>query len=173
LRADSTELQQARADLTEARDQAKTQDAEITGLRKDKEELLRLRSEVGKLSKQVQVAQSQAERAQAQAAQAVQSGSQQMQQLQSENQQLRTVAVQGQQVVQQNACINNLRQLDAAKQQWALEHNKTAETIPSAHDLAPYLKDGVLPICPSGGAYALNAVNQVPTCSIQGHAISR
>ena len=30
-----------------------------------------------------------------------------------------------------NACINNLRQLDAAKQQWALENNKSITDIPS------------------------------------------
>ena len=28
---------------------------------------------------------------------------------------------------QRNTCINNLRQIDAAKQQWALENNKTAD----------------------------------------------
>ena len=32
---------------------------------------------------------------------------------------------------QQNACINNLRQIDAAKQQWALEKGKQATDVPT------------------------------------------
>jgi septal ring factor EnvC (AmiA/AmiB activator) len=71
-----------------------------------------------------------------------------------------------------NACLNNLRQIDGAKQQWALENRKTAETIPSAQDIGAYLKDGVLPKCPGGGAYTLNAVGAHPACSIPGHALS-
>lgn len=67
-------------------------------------------------------------------------------------------------------CINNLRQLDGAKQQWALENNKTATAIPQMSDLAPYLKNASL-VCPSGGSYVLNAVNVVPTCSQPGHAL--
>jgi hypothetical protein len=31
----------------------------------------------------------------------------------------------------QNACINNLRQLDGGKQQWALEYRKTTNDIPT------------------------------------------
>jgi hypothetical protein len=42
-----------------------------------------------------------------------------------------------------NACINNLRQIDAAKQEWALENDKTADAIPTEQDLLPYFKDGV------------------------------
>ena len=57
-----------------------------------------------------------------------------------------------------NSCINNLRQIDAAKQQWALEKNKTAEAVPTVQDLLPYLKDRTFPVCPSGGTYTLNAV---------------
>ena len=34
-----------------------------------------------------------------------------------------------------NACINNLRQIDAAKQQWGLEHHASATNTPSWDDL--------------------------------------
>ena len=34
--------------------------------------------------------------------------------------------VKARETAQQNACINNLRQISAAKQQWALENNATA-----------------------------------------------
>jgi hypothetical protein len=68
------------------------------------------------------------------------------------------------------ACINNLRQLDGAKQQWALENNKTGTAVPQMSDLAPYLRNANL-VCPSGGTYTLNAANTVPICSHSGHAL--
>jgi hypothetical protein len=71
--------------------------------------------------------------------------------------------------LQRNACINNLRQLDAAKQQWALEKNKPTEAVPTAADLLSYLPGGIFPICPDGGTYTLNAVGELPACSINGH----
>jgi hypothetical protein len=72
---------------------------------------------------------------------------------------------------QLNACINNLRQIDAAKQQWALENDKTAYAVPSAQDLLPYLSNLVFPVCPSGGTYTINAVGVPPTCSVPGHVL--
>jgi regulator of replication initiation timing len=74
-------------------------------------------------------------------------------------------------VAQLNTCINHLRQIDAAKQQWALENSKTDDDIPTALELLPYLKDAVFPTCPSGGTYTINAVGVPPTCSIPGHAL--
>ena len=52
---------------------------------------------------------------------------------------------------QQNACINNLRQIDGAKQQWALETKQAATATPVAADIQPYMgrgSDGSLPTCP-------------------------
>ena len=71
----------------------------------------------------------------------------------------------------QNVCTNNLRQIDAAKQQWALEYKKTAEAVPSAQDLSPYFKDGVFPVCPAGGVYTIGAVGDVPACSVASHVL--
>ncbi|MCX6915517.1 MAG: type II secretion system protein [Verrucomicrobiota bacterium] len=68
---------------------------------------------------------------------------------------------------QKNACINNLRQIDGAVQQWALE-NKQASTVSAvAADVLPYLKSSVM--CPSGGttfadSYSLGAVSAKPSC---------
>ena len=69
-------------------------------------------------------------------------------------------------VAQANACINNLRQIDSAKNQWALENGKTTGTFPSWTDLLPYLKDKKIPICPAGGIYNITAVGDMPTCSL-------
>jgi hypothetical protein len=70
------------------------------------------------------------------------------------------------------ACINNLRQIDAAKQQWALENNKSMNVIPSWNDILPYLNR--MPHCPEGGSYILGRVSELPKCSIGGpsHSLS-
>jgi len=92
-----------------------------------------------------------------------------LEQLQTEKQQL---AAAGATIIRQNACINNLRQIDGAKQQWALEKNRPADAAPTAQDLLPYLKDGVFPSCPGGGLYSINTVGELPTCSIPGHVLA-
>jgi competence protein ComGC len=69
-----------------------------------------------------------------------------------------------------NACINNLRQIDAAANQFALEHNKTnGEAINFPDDLTPYIKlnsAGKIPSCPNGGVYSIKRVGDLPTCSL-------
>src|SRR5713226_4301951 len=50
---------------------------------------------------------------------------------------------------QKNACINNLRQIDGAIQQWALEFKKDSAAAVTETDVTPYLKNSV--VCPSGG----------------------
>src|SRR2546426_5142823 len=50
---------------------------------------------------------------------------------------------------QMNACINNLRQIDGAIQQWALEQKKDPAAKVAFSDISSYLKNAV--ICPSGG----------------------
>ena len=75
---------------------------------------------------------------------------------------------------QENACINNLRLIDAAKQQWALENKKQSADTPTMKDLQPYLcrgPKGTLPTCPGGGVYKIGAVGEKPTCSIPGHEL--
>jgi len=72
---------------------------------------------------------------------------------------------------QKNACINNLRQVDGAIQQWALENKKAASAVVIYSDIKDYLKNSV--ICPSGGttfadSYTLVDVSTKPTCSSTG-----
>jgi chromosome segregation ATPase len=181
LRPESEQARGLQTQLDEKTVQLKSQEEELASLRQDKEDLLRLRNEVRQLQEakqqlatQAAAAQANADRAEAKAAQATQAGAQQLQQLQSENQQLKSAAVQTQQSAQREVliCITNLRRLSNAKQQWAADHGKTADAVPSAQDLAPYFNN-TLPACPTGGAYTLNAVNQDPTCSIAGHALPK
>src|SRR6188474_1055841 len=70
---------------------------------------------------------------------------------------------------QTNACINNLRQIDGAKQQWALETKQNGVATPVDTDIGPYLgRAGSTTnvVCPAGGAtgsfaasYTIGAVN--------------
>ena len=73
---------------------------------------------------------------------------------------------------QTNACINNLRQLDSATQQWALEKGASDTTAPVAAEVYLYIKGGVVPKCPAKGVYTLGAnVTANPTCNIAGHTL--
>jgi len=71
---------------------------------------------------------------------------------------------------QANACINNLRQIDAAAQQFALEKGKkTGDTITYPDDLTPYIKlnsNNSIPGCPAGGLYSDPSVGATPSCSL-------
>lgn len=78
---------------------------------------------------------------------------------------------------QANACINNLRQIDTAMQEFALENGKTSgSTVNYPSDLTPYIKlnaHGVIPTCPEGGTYTVNTVGSFPSafCSL-GNTVS-
>jgi prepilin-type N-terminal cleavage/methylation domain-containing protein len=68
---------------------------------------------------------------------------------------------------QKNACINNLRQIDGAVQQWALENKQAPTVTPVDTDVLPYLKSSV--VCPAGGttfanSYTLQSVSLKPLC---------
>jgi hypothetical protein len=80
--------------------------------------------------------------------------------------------VKARQTAQQNACISNLRRIDGAKQQWALENKKTDTDTPTRADLKPYLGNHQFPVCPSSGAYTINPVSKPPECSHAGHSLS-
>ncbi|MDB6125379.1 MAG: epsG [Pedosphaera sp.] len=76
---------------------------------------------------------------------------------------------------QQTACINNLRQIDAAKQEWALEAKAGAAVTPQLSNIQPYLgrgTAGTAPTCPADSAatsatsYAINDLQTAPTCLI-------
>jgi len=67
-------------------------------------------------------------------------------------------------------CINNLRQIDAAANEFAQEHHLTnGDAINYPSDLTPYIylkKDGKIPPCLQGGVYSIKKVGDVPTCSL-------
>jgi prepilin-type N-terminal cleavage/methylation domain-containing protein len=81
---------------------------------------------------------------------------------------------------QQSTCLDNLRLLDWAKQQWALENKSASTATPTTAELMPYLGRGAgkLPICPSdpqhtfATSYTLNDCSSAPICDIvANHAL--
>ncbi len=76
---------------------------------------------------------------------------------------------------QQNACINNLRQIDGAKQTWALESKAGPNIAPTILNIQPYMGRGIMgtaPTCPADSAntfptsYNINDLQSAPTCII-------
>lgn len=167
LRAAQTELESLRA-----------QAEELPRLRRDSQELIRLRNEVrqlrdskGEFQQRIDATGEENEQLRAIA--------QQLRQLSAENEQLRTQLYQAANpsvapatTDSKSLCARNLRQLDGAIQQWALEHQKTATDTVTSEDLMPYLPAGI-PECPAGGQYTLSTVRAGPKCSIEGHVLLR
>jgi prepilin-type N-terminal cleavage/methylation domain-containing protein len=79
--------------------------------------------------------------------------------------------VRARETAQTNACVNNLRQIDGAKQQWALENRQSSTATVEWANVTPYLKGEVQPFCPAAGTYTLGLVNANPTCSVATHVI--
>ena len=82
-----------------------------------------------------------------------------------------------------NACINNLREIDRAKESWVMEHQGKTNDIVTLNDIKPYFPrsdepngyikldaKGNLPKCPEGGAYRIGRIGETPTCSV-GHVL--
>ncbi len=70
---------------------------------------------------------------------------------------------------QQKACINNLRQIDGAIAQWALEYKKVSADAVTLNDCKPFMKlttAGEIPTCPALGTYAVTIVSNLATCTL-------
>ena len=76
---------------------------------------------------------------------------------------------------QKNACLANLKQIEGAKANWALENKKQNTDTPGTTDL--YGTDKYIrqePACPGGGTYTPGNVQTVPVCSLpstEGHVL--
>jgi prepilin-type N-terminal cleavage/methylation domain-containing protein len=72
-----------------------------------------------------------------------------------------------------NSCIVNLKTIDGATQQWAMEKKKNSSSAVTITDLQPYLKDAIVPACPAEGIYSVTRVGALPLCSqsAAGHSL--
>src|ERR1043166_4022878 len=165
LRQTSQELNRVRTENEELK-KVQVQAEELARLRKENEEIHRLRNEVRQLREEKQQSAKTGQPIPSPAAPARidPAGQQQMQlqlqQLRAENERLRAENLQLQQArldatanAPANACINNLRMIEGAKEQWALENRKAVGTAVSAQDLQPYLRNNGQIVCPLGGVY--------------------
>ena len=154
-------------------DAVKAMQQDLERMKKDNQELSRLRNE----SRQYRDDKQQLEKLQGEVAQ-LRSSVKQQKQVEQENQLLRAQNLQAQAYqaqamagMQQNACIANLKQIDGATQQWALENRAPANSPVNIVNLFPYLKGRVVPVCPQGGTYSIFTVGRSPRCSVPGHAL--
>lgn len=67
-----------------------------------------------------------------------------------------------------NACLTNLKAVDGAKMQWAMEYRKSDGDVITWDDIAPsYMKASVN--CPWGLPYTLRPIGTLPYCPVVGH----
>ena len=77
---------------------------------------------------------------------------------------------------QQNACINNLRQIDGAISEWALETGQSnGASVAGVSVVSAYIKlnsASSVPGCPAGGSYTTSTVGAIPqiVCSLSSLA---
>jgi RNA polymerase sigma factor (sigma-70 family) len=152
------QLANAAQDAANAGSGASGQEAQLHELARLRNEVIRLRGQTNELAKARQQIQILNQRV----ASEREAGKSEVAAIQAENQKTRDM----------NACINNLRLIDSAKQQWALEQRKTAADTPAVEDLTPYFgTNGEFPKCPDGGVYTIATVGEKPTCNIPGHVL--
>lgn len=178
LAAAREQMKQLQADAPDTKEVTKlrAQVREAESLRKEAEELPKLRGEVTQLRKDKAVfEQAKAENAQLrewairlQAENAAVRG---------QNQSLAQAAASPAATAQTEQtwkalCIENLKQIDGAIQQWALENKKQATDSVELKGILPYLRGSLLPLCPASGNYSPGStVSAVPTCTVPGHTL--
>ena len=72
---------------------------------------------------------------------------------------------------QRNSCLNGLRQIDSAMQQFALENKKALTSPVTEADITPYVKNSLF--CPAGGtkfsdSYEVTDCVTPPVCIARG-----
>lgn len=73
--------------------------------------------------------------------------------------------VRSRKAARQKTCIENLRAIDFAKQNYAMENNVKVSVEPAEGNLTPYLK-GNMPNCPAGGTYTIGNIETDPSCTL-------
>ena len=69
-----------------------------------------------------------------------------------------------------NACIANLKQIDSAKEQFAMENKLDTGATVAWTDIVPtYVKSQ--PSCPAGGTYTIDVIGTNPSCTVAGHVL--
>jgi len=74
---------------------------------------------------------------------------------------------------QTNACINNLRQIEAGKEQWALATKQAQGTTADTTAVMAYIKNPSSSTnCPAGGTVVFGVIGTNATCTGTGHLLT-
>ena len=80
--------------------------------------------------------------------------------------------VQARESGRRSSCLGSLKEIETAKERWAMDNKKTNGDTVDFTDLVGstlYIKS--TPSCPQGGTYSVNAVGATPTCSVSTHVL--
>ncbi len=80
--------------------------------------------------------------------------------------------IQARQSARKSACIDNMKQIENAKEQWAMDNKKSTGDSVAFSDLVGttlYLKSA--PSCPAAGTYTINPISTIPACDVSGHVL--
>jgi Zn-dependent protease with chaperone function len=77
--------------------------------------------------------------------------------------------VKARETAQCNACINNMRIIEVAKEQAAVAHNHSAGDTVTEQEVSQFIKNGVCNLrCMKGGHYTIHPLGQDAACSVHG-----
>ncbi len=72
-------------------------------------------------------------------------------------------------ISRRTTCLSNLRQIDNAKEQYAIENKKAIGAVIVEGDIWPaYLNGADFPSCPEAGLYTIGTVGSVSNCAVHG-----
>jgi type II secretory pathway pseudopilin PulG len=74
-------------------------------------------------------------------------------------------------VARKNSCVEGLRLIDAAQQQWAMEKGLGNDAPVTAADLMSYFSRNEFPKCPANGVLSVTTVGEKPKCTKPGHVL--
>jgi RNA polymerase sigma factor (sigma-70 family) len=157
LRAENRELR----DQSRQLEQVRSENQRLARLRVDAEELDRLRQEVAELHRlRAEVARLRHEK-------------EATARIEAENTRLdahlKPLAADETKADLMNACLNNLTQIEGAKDQCALDHKLGTGSAVTADQISPYLKGGFENCrCPAGGQYTIAGIGNQASCDIHG-----
>jgi len=80
--------------------------------------------------------------------------------------------IQARQTARKSSCINNLKAIETAKEQWAMDNKKSNGDVVAMTNLVGatlYMKN--TPSCPEAGTYTVNPIGTVPSCTVATHLL--
>jgi prepilin-type N-terminal cleavage/methylation domain-containing protein len=70
------------------------------------------------------------------------------------------------------ACIENLTQIESAKQIWSVQNGKKeGDAVTEGDIIGPLSYIRIMPACPGGGRYDLTTVGENAKCDQPGHSL--